>query len=414
VAGRGPGPEAEAALGRRPGGRLPWHRWPAGVVPLRIDAGRFWLWAVALTVIGAVITVGAPANGFIDYPQFWAAGRTVGTPDLLDPARHAAWQAANGLREGFFAYPPGAAWLFAPFAVFPLAAGFWLNAATALALTAASGVLGARLYGLDRRVGLVAALAWAPCLASAALGQNAVLALFLALTCVDGLRRRNELEAGLAVGLLLYKPTVAAPLLGLMLLRGHWRGLAIAAAAAAGWYLAGVAATAGDWGWPGPWLDGLNAYYAVDTPGNAGKAISLPGVLAGHGLATPIALGLGALLVAAAIPRLIRAPLLEAAAGACVVGLAASAHSLNYEAALVLPAILWAISERGIAEPVRTRLLVPAYLLAPLYFVSPTIGWSVLQPIVLIAAAVWISGAWRLPATRAEGATLAQESSPRR
>jgi hypothetical protein len=394
VAGRGPDPEAAAIRGAS-GGRLPWQRWPASIVPLRIEPGRFWLWALALAAISTVIVVGAPANGYIDFPQFWAAGRTAGTPDLLDTARHEAWQAANGLRQGFFAYPPGAAWLFVPFSLGPLAMGFWLNALAAVGLTGASGLLGARVYGLDRRIAVVVAFAWAPCMASAALGQNAVLALFLALLGVEGLRRDDELLAGVAAGLLLYKPTLALPLLGLLVLRRRWPALLVAALVAAGWFLAGVAATAGDWQWPAHWLDGLAAYYSLDTTGNAGKAVSLPGVLAGHGLVMPLALATGAAIVVAALPRLARAPLPEAAAGACLVGLAASPHSLNYEAALMLPAILWAISSRGLTEPARTRLLVPAYLLAPLYFLSTSVGWSILQPVVLVGAAIWIAGAWR-------------------
>jgi hypothetical protein len=413
VAGRGPGPEAATAPGA-PARRLPWQRWPADIVPLRVDSSRFWLWALALVVISAVIIVGAPGNGYIDFPQFWAAGRTAGTPDLLDTARHEAWQVANGLRPGFFAYPPGTAWLFVPFAVWPLALGFWLNALAAAALVGASGVVGARVYGLDRRIGLTAAFAWAPCLASAALGQNAVLALFLALACADGLRRDDDLVAGLAAGLLLYKPTLAAPLLGLLLLRGRWRALVVAAVVAAGWFLAGVAATAGEWSWPAHWLDGLGGYYSVDTSGNAAKAVSLPGVLAGHGLATPLALAVGVIIVVAALPRLFRVPPEEAAAGACLVGLAASPHSLNYEAALMLPAILWAISSCGLGEPARTRLLVPAFLLAPVYFVSAVVGWSVLQPIVLIGALVWMWGGWRQCTAAGSGSGSGSPSSPRR
>ena len=415
MTGRGPDPGATAAAHGAPGGRLPWQRLPADVVPLRIASSRFWLWALALAAISAVVVVGAPTNGYIDFPQFWAAGRTAGTPDLLDPVRHEAWQAANGIRQGFFAYPPGAAWLFVPLAVWPLAVGFWLNALAAAALVGASGILGARIYGLDRRIGVVAAFAWAPCLASAALGQNAVLALFLALVCAEALRRDDEVLAGLAAGLSLYKPTLAAPLLGLLLLRGRWRALAVAVVVAAGWFLAGVAATAGDWSWPVHWLDGLGGYYSLDTSGNASKAISLPGLLAGRGLAAAPALAVGAVIVAAALPRLFRAPPEAAAAGACAVGLAASPHSLNYEAALLLPIILWSVSEAGLAEPWRTRLIVPAYFLGPTYLISPTIGFSGLAVVALASAAIWIAGFGGAPRQWAlAGSGSGSLSSPRR
>jgi len=124
--------------------------------------------------------------------------------------------------------------------------GFWLNAIVMIGLVAASGILGARIYGLDRRVGLVAASAWTPCLASAIAGQNAALALFFALLGIEGLRRDNDSLAGTSVGLLLYKPTLAMPLIALLILRRRWLALPIVAIAGLGWYLAGVAASAGD------------------------------------------------------------------------------------------------------------------------------------------------------------------------
>jgi hypothetical protein len=341
--------------------------------------------------------VGAPSNGFIDFPQFWAAGRTVGSPDLLDPVRHAAWQEANGLRPGFFAYPPGTAWLYVPFSLLPLAAGFWLNAVAMVVLVAASGILGARIFGLDRRVGLVAAFAWAPCMASAALGQNAPLGLLLALVTIEGLRLDDDRLAGLGAGLLLYKPTLAAPLLGLMLLRRRWGALVVAGVLGAGWYAAAVAATAGDWSWPGHWLAALGDYYSVDTVGNAGKALSVPGLLAGHGVPQTLSLAVGAALAAAAVPRLLRAPIAEAGAGACLVGLAVSPHSLNYEAAFVLPIILWSVgSTSGLREPTRTRLICLAFLIAPVYVVSSVIGATPLALVTLAGSFIWIAGWQRL------------------
>jgi hypothetical protein len=404
-----------ADKGGPPESKLPWHRLPAEIVPLRIASGRFWLWALALCVVGAVVIVGSPFNGFIDFPQFWAAGRTAGTPDLLDPARHEAWQQANGIaRLGFFPYPPGVAWLFVPFALFPLATGFWLSALAMVLLVAASGVLGARIFGLDRRIGLVAAFAWAPCLASAALGQNAPLGLFLVLLTIEGLRRDDGWLAGLGAGLLLYKPTLALPVLGLLLLRRRWMALAVAGGVAAGWYLAGVAAAAGDWSWPGHWWAGLGDYYSTDTAGNAGKAMSLPGLLGGHGVPAPVALALGAIVAAAAVPRLLRAPITEAGAGACLVGLAVSPHSLNYEAALLLPALMWSVgSTSGLREPARTWLLSAAYLIAPAYMVSAVIGLSPLAVITLAATVIWITGWGRLEPRPAPASNATVDSTAR-
>jgi hypothetical protein len=261
-------------------------------------------------------------------------------------------------------------------------------------LVAASGVLGARTFGLNGRVGLAMAFAWTPCMASAIYGQNAPLALFLSLLTIEGLRRDSDGLAGLGAGLLLYKPTLALPLIGLLLLRRRWGSLAVVLAAAGGWYLAGVAAAAGDWTWPGAWLASVGGYYAGDTAYNVFRAISMPGLL--QGLGAPSAAGwvLAAVLVVLALPRLVRAPAVEAGAGAVLVGLAVSPHALNYDAALVLPALLWALgrSGSGIREPARTRLVVGACLIAPEYLVSETLGLSILPAIVLTGAVIWIAG----------------------
>jgi len=374
------------------------------MLPIQLAPRRFWLAALALCGLSAATIAFSPLAGYVDFPQFWSAGGTVGTVDLLDPVRHGAWELAHGFRAGLFAYPPGAAWLFAPLAMLPLPAAFAVHAALVAALVAASGWLGARIYGLEPRMGLVAAFAWAPCLGSAAYGQTAMLGLFLALVCIEGLRRDDDRLAGVAVGLLLFKPTLAAPLLGLMLLRRRWLGLAVAGGLAVAWFLASVAATAGDWGWLGRWLGDLATYYPIDSAANGDKAISLPGVLIGLGLGSAVAVGIGASLVVAALPRLLRAPLPEAAAGACLIGLVASPHSLNYEATMLLPALLWAAGGlgTGLLEPARTRIVVAAYLAVTTYWVTTPIGAGLVAVVVLAGSLFWITGYRQGPVAHSE------------
>ena len=120
----------------------------------------------------------------------------------------------------------------------------------------------------------------------------------------------------------------------------------------------------------------------------------LPGLLQGLGAPAAVALGLGLVMIVIALPRLARAPAVEAGAGAVLVGLAASPHALNYEAALLLPALMWAVgaTSSGLSEPARTRLVVAAYLLAPEYLVSETLGLSSLAVLTAAAVLIWISG----------------------
>jgi hypothetical protein len=357
---------------------------------------------VALALIGILAVFGSPPWHYVDFPHFWSAGRTAGAPDLFDPVLRQRWGAAYGIFLSPWVYPPGAAWLFVPFGLFSLDVAFWLHAVTMAGLVAASGLLGARMYGLDSKLGLLLAFAWTPCMASAVYGQNAPLGLFLSMVTIEGLRRDDDWLAGLGAGLLLYKPTLALPILGLLILRLRWRALAVVAVVAIGWYLASVAAAAGDWGWPRQWFSSLNSWYVHDTAYNTIRTVSVTGLLQGFGAPSVVSFGLAVALVALALPRLLHAPIVEAGAGALLVGLVVSPHALNWEGALMLPFLMWALggSGTGLREPARTRLLVGAYLLAPEFLVSETLRFSVLPWLGVAGAVIWILGWWRMPAER--------------
>jgi hypothetical protein len=114
----------------------------------------------------------------------------------------------------------------------------------------------------------------------------------------------------------------------------------------------------------------------------------------GHYVPSVVAFGAAAAVVVAALPRLFRSPIAEAGAAACLIGIVMSPHSLRYEAAMVLPLILWAAggTGAGIAEPWRRRLLVPAYLAVQLYVITVQAGVSIFAVISLAAVAIWITG----------------------
>jgi hypothetical protein len=363
---------------------------PRAVLP-RLPRGRLRLWAVGLTLIGLAPIVGAFAFGFHDWPAFWSAGATAGSPDLVDSARHLAWQRGHGLPEAFFPYPAGSAWLFAPFALVPLDVGFVAHGLLMLLAAVGAGVAAAAVFNLERRDSVLAVLAFAPVTASVVLGQNGPLGLLLAMVAITGLVGGRPVLTGIGIGLLLYKPTYAVPLIGLLVLRRRWSELAIVAGFAVCWYLAGVLAAGGDWLWPSAWLGGLGGYLAADFAGNADKAVSLPGLLERLAVPEVIWVIAGLLLVAASIPRLIRAPMLEAGAAACLVGVAASPHAWGYDAALVVPFLLWLLAGHGnLTELARTRLLVTAYLMGPLWLVSLQTRISGVAVIVLGLLAIWL------------------------
>ena len=309
----------------------------------------------------------------------------------MDAARHTAWQAAHGVSQAFFAYPPAAAWLFWPFAQLPVEVAFWVQAALMVACIAAAGFVAARVYGLTPGLAVLAALAWAPSTASVATGQNAPFALLLAMVAIWALATDRPWLAGLAVAVLWYKPTLALGFVVLFLVRGRWRELAVAVAGGGVAFLLSVAAAGGDWGWLGTWLDGARLWLPADAAKNADKAISLPGLL-GRLPVPPFVPVLGGVALAlAAIPGLRRAGIVEAASAACLLGLAAGPRAWGYEAALAFPFVCWILSG-GVLEPWRTRVVVASYLGSLLWMFSFATQISSVAVIVLAAAAWWI---WR-------------------
>jgi hypothetical protein len=358
---------------------------------LRLGAGRTRLWALGLFAMGVVAVIGAPFNHWHDWGALWAAGATAGGPDLVDAARHTAWQAAHGVSEAFFAYPPGAAWLFWPFAQLPVDVSFWVQAMLMVACLGGSGLVAARVYGLTPGLAVLAALAWAPSTASVVTGQNAPFALLLAMVAIWGLASGRWWVAGLAVGVLWYKPTLALGFVVLFLVRGCWRELAVAVAAGGVAFLLSVAAAGGDWGWMATWLDGARVWLPADAAKNADKAISLPGLLGRLPLPWVVPVLGGVALGLAAMPGLRRAGIVEAASAACLIGLAAGPRAWGYEAALAFPFMCWVLAG-GVAEPWRTRAVVAAYVLGLLWLFSFATQVSSVAVIVLVAAAWWI---WR-------------------
>jgi hypothetical protein len=360
---------------------------------LRIPGRRLRLWAIGLAAMGLAPVLGAVAFGYHDWPAFWSAGATAGTNDLVDPVRHLAWQRANGLPEAFFPYPAGSAWLFAPFSLVPLGLAFGVHGLLMLLGIAAAGWLAGPVFGLERRTAVLALAAFAPVTASVVLGQNAAFGLLLALLATAGLVRGNALATGLAIGLLLYKPTYALPLIALLVLRRRWSELAIVAVAALAWYLLGVAASGGDPAWPAVWLAGLGSYLDADFAGNADKAVSLPGLVARLGVPPVVPLLVAAAIVLVSLRRLATAPMLEAAVAACLVGVAASPHAWGYDAALVAPFLLWLLAGYGpLREPVRTPFVVAVYGGSLLWLLSRQTLISAVAVVVLALLITWLTG----------------------
>lgn len=356
--------------------------------PLRLSRDRIVLYGTLIAAACLMQVRFVVAQGFGDWSAFWAAGSTVGTRDLLDPHRHATWQLAHHLLTTIFPYLPAYAWFLLPARPLSLAAGYALNFALMLLATLAAAAIAARIYKFSFGVSAALSLSWAPTIAAMATGQNAPLGLLLELLAIAGLLSNSSIACGLAVGALLYKLPYALPFVALLAVRGNWRALAVVAACAGSWFVAGVAATAWDWQWPMHYAAALRAYAGPDALYNAVKAVSIPQLLLRSGASGGAAMLAGAALFIGALPLLRRAPVLAAASLTPLLGLALGPHTLPYDLALALPAIFYAST--ALEEPLRTRIVCAMYLLAPLWLLSGVLGFDVLAIVCQGLLLLWL------------------------
>jgi hypothetical protein len=359
-------------------------------VPLRISPDRLILYGIALLAFGALpALLGHPG----DWQRFWAGGATVGTSALFNEGEHIAFQAAHGIGTGIWTYPPAFAWAFLPAAHLPIAIGYVINFVFMLVLVALSGSILAGIFGFQRWFGVISALAWQPAIYSGDVGQISAVWLALIALAMAGAARGSSLIVGLAVGFMLLKPTIALPFIALLLVRKQWRACAIVAICAGVWYLASVAATAGEWAWIPHYVAVVRTLHGVDM-GALYNGITLPMILIRLGTAQALAIAIGAIAFICFLPALSRANVLLAMSCTCVLSLALSDHAWMYDGAIVLPALFYAMAK--LEEPWRTRLIVAAYLLAALWMpIDAAIRFNPLAIITLGGAALCVVALFR-------------------
>ncbi len=330
-------------------------------------------WSALGLVLAVIVIAAMDVRGAgDDWRIFWHAGRTVGSADLL---------------ASRFAYTPGAAWALWPFAHVRLATGYFLYVALMVAAAATAAWLASKLYGLSIAIAALMSFAWWPFVIAICLGQNSAIALLLITAAIAGIVRHDRALAGLSVGLLLYKPTDAVPLLFLLIVLKEWRSLSIVGLCAAGWYALSAGAT-NDWLWPVPYVHALAALYRSDVAMNSDFAISLPTMLARLGLPALFGGIVGAAILVGSAPLLRRVSRLEAASIVPLIGLAASPHAWGYEAFLALPA-LWLGASR--LNLVRAGIIATAYTIAPIYVFSRQMHFDALAIPILGGAAFWLA-----------------------
>jgi hypothetical protein len=133
--------------------------------------------------------------------------------------------------------PPAYAWAFVPLSALPFGPALLIWTVANLAAAAIAAWLlarAARPAGADRVLVAMLVLFSAPLLQALTHGQNSAISLLLVTLATFAWRTRRHFAAGVCIGLLLYKPQLAAALAAAFVLHRGWRaagGLAYVASA---------------------------------------------------------------------------------------------------------------------------------------------------------------------------------------
>jgi hypothetical protein len=239
------------------------------------------------------------------------------------------------------------------------AAWLAMNLAAALAL-----VLGLRAIwanSADRASAILLAcwvLAARPTRAGLALGQFHLIPVALAVGTIPALAARRDRLAGALLGIALIKPTMAAPLWVVWIVRGHRRAAGVALGVQAALILIASA-----WLSRPPWT--LVAGFLANARGqSAAGSLDLPGLLGRAGVSeTPALLAGGGLVVLNALVAWRTRSASESTATALALTTAAVAtYHRHYDLVLLLPAVL-AIGRRApaLALPIALLLIPPTH-----------------------------------------------------
>lgn len=184
--------------------------------------------ALSFARTGNVSLSGAPFGG--DFIEFYNAGKILnqyGSHRLYD------FQLQQDLTQAFipgfslpYVTPPYVAILFSPLALLPFSVAYLIWILISVALYAGAVSLIARLELLPRDMILLVCLAFPPFLMLViAGGQISAIGCFIFALWIYLMKRQRKLLAGLVLGLILYKPTLALFVVPALLLGKQFRTL---------------------------------------------------------------------------------------------------------------------------------------------------------------------------------------------
>lgn len=327
----------------------------------------------------------ATAGG--DFPAFYGAAVIAADGDwehLYDFDRQVAAQRDLQEDEGsarYFAYPPQVALAHAPLAALEYGWAYLVYTVIMFILLVATVVLAAPLLPwLEGRTwpAVVIAISFWPMARAVTGGSNTAITVFVIVAAWRLIEQDKQYAAGLALSLLLAKPQLAVPLIGLMLVIGLLRVVAGAAVGAVAFYLSAVPLAG--WAWPLEWWDVAKAFGKIDSEVNGFSSVSWLGFLENAwGVGDPLAAGLGwalAVLTALGLVWLWRRNGREGLGALLAITmpgiLLLSPHALSHDTAIVLLTIAVLHSAGGLPR----WLIVVVWLLGVSQAWIASIGFS--------------------------------------
>ena len=307
-----------------------------------------------------------------DLPSFYAGARIVAAGNAANLYDAAAQEEAEtdlllGARGRLpFPYPPYVALAYVPLTWLPFKVAFAVHAvAMAVCLVAALLLLRRVIPGSATPIPvLAAAFAFYPMFRALLGGQNTPLSFLLGAGAAVALTEGRSFAAGLWIGLWLYKPQLAIPVGGVLLLRApdKWRYVTGIATVGAIYYMAGVAL--GGWLWPiWWWREGAMSFTLADLALESWNGISFNELATEYGL-TPLNWIAAAVTVVLAVRLALRrdVPIVTVTAFAMTTAVLIVPHALYYDGGLAALCLIAAFGFRPSTLPAVAAIWGLAFL----------------------------------------------------
>ena len=259
----------------------------------------------------------------------WGALRTA-QADLL-PDHPGGWLT--------FPYPPFVAAAYVPLTLLPFKTAYILH--SAMMAACCLGALALLRPCLPRLSGCfpawaAASLTFYPMFRAIIGGQNTALSLLCAAAAVAAIGRGRDVTAGIWLGIWLFKPQLALPVIAVVALGGHPKVVVGAAISFTAWYLLGAAVSTPSWPiwW---WREGIMPYVGPILVVDGGNGTSLREVTSALGLSMVgwVAIVVAVLTVLRVVWRSnVTPPILLGLATALAILIAP--HALFYDVGIVL------------------------------------------------------------------------------